>query len=434
MSFSKKTIRDLNLAGKIVLMRADYNVSIKNDQVIDDYRIQESIDSIKAIENAGASKLIIISHLGRPEGKPDVSLSLAPVATRLSKILDKKVEFVNDCIGDIVKTAIQKAPESAVILLENLRFHPEEEKNDLGFAKAIVEATGAEVFVQEAFGVSHRAHASTEAITKLLPSVAGLLLEKEITIIEQVMKDPKRPFMAVVGGAKIPDKIDVIAKFIEIADCVAIGGALANDFLRAKRIKIGASLVDDGSLGLAKDLLEAAERAEKTRGFNFLLPNDVVVSESPDGKQPIRIVDLTAHSFASLVSYPKKPTERSYSIGANEKILDIGPMSASLFAGAIRMSKTAVWSGTMGITETKGPVAGDEPFAQGTKTIVQAMIGISNSHANKPFTVVGGGDTVEYVESQNLIKDFNHVSTGGSASLELMAGHKLPAYEALQDK
>lgn len=434
MSFNKKTIRDINLAGKTVLVRADYNVSVKNGLVVDDYRIAESVQTIEAILHAGAGKLIIISHLNRPEGKIVESFSLAPVAKKLSNLLGKQVEFSRDCIGDQTKRDIAQLREGGVILLENLRFHAGEEQNDPAFAKALVEATGAEVFVQDAFGVAHRAHTSTDAITKQLPSVAGLLFEKEVTTIDQVISDPKRPFTAIIGGAKIPDKIDVLEKFIEIADCVAVGGALANDFLRARRIKVGDSQLDTASLQLAKDLLHKAERAEKTRGFSFLMPVDSVVSTNLDGKSAIRVVDLSMTNLAALQSYPKRPAEHSYTVGPKEKILDIGPITAGLFSGAIGLSKTVIWSGTMGVTETKGLAGAEAPFAQGTKTIVEAMIGKSNSHANKPFTIVGGGDTVGFVEQENLTADFNHISTGGTASLELMAGHKLPAYDGLQDK
>lgn len=434
MNFNKKTIRDVNLAGKIVLMRADYNVSIKNDQVVDDYRIKQSLETIKFILNAGATKLVIISHLGRPDGKPDKALSLKPVAANLSKELDKKVEFAPDCVGEAVKNLIQQAPAKTVFLLENLRFHPEEEDNDLSFAKDIVATTGAEVFVQDAFGVAHRAHASTDVIAKLLPAVAGLLFEKEIVTITQVISDPKRPFTAIVGGAKIPDKIDVLEKFIKIADCVAVGGALANDFLRAKRIKVGASKLDSQSLGLASDLLDKIEIAEKTRGFSFIMPVDVVVSRTSDGKSPTRTVDLTGQNYSSIEAYPKKPSHDSYTVAENERILDIGPVTAGLISGAIKLSKTVVWSGTMGVAETKGSVGREGPFAHGTKSIVEAMIGQSNTHANKPFSLVGGGDTVGYIEAEGLTADISHVSTGGTAALELIAGHKLPALDVLQDK
>lgn len=434
MSFNKKTIRDVNLAGKTVLVRADYNVSIKNGKVVDDFRIRESIETIKYIASKNPAKIVIIAHLGRPDGKPDTAFSLEPVAQKLCKLLNHEVIFVPDCVGDKVIQVVKNQTKKTIYLLENLRFHPEEEKNSLDFAKDMAVSTGADVFVQDAFGVAHRAHASTQAITKLLPSVAGLLLEKEVLTISQVMVEPKRPFTAVIGGAKISDKIDVLEKFIDIADCVVIGGALADDFLRAKRIQVGSSLLDKNSLSLAKELLKKAELVEKKRGFNLLLPVDAVVSEVTDGKKPIRVVDLEGHRLAGLMSYPKPPKERAYTVGDRERIADIGPMSASLFAGAIKLSKTVIWSGTMGVTETQGMAGADSPFSVGTRTIVDAMIGASNNHANKPFTVVGGGDTVGYIEAQKLTEDFNHVSTGGSASLELMAGHKLPAVEALTDK
>lgn len=434
MSFNKKTIRDINLSGKRVLMRADYNVTVKQGVVIDDYRIRESVETIRQILHSGAKSLTIISHLGRPDGEIVEKYSLSPVAAKLSDLLGKQVHFSKDCIGQKPKEDIAKLQEGGVILLENLRFHAEEEKNDPAFAKELVETSGAEVFVQDAFGAAHRAHASTDEITKFVPSVAGLLLEKEVATITQVISDPKRPFTAVVGGAKIPDKIDVLEKFIEIADCVVIGGALANDFLRAKRIKLGASIYDEGSVQMAAEVLRKASRAERSRGFNFLIPVDAVVSESADGKSLTRVVDLTSSAIADIESYPKKPSHKAFTVASNELILDIGPVTAGIFAGAIRMSKTVIWSGTMGMTETKGLGGADAPFAHGTKAVVEAMIGTSNQHANKPFTVVGGGDTVGFVEAEGLIADFNHVSTGGTACLELIAGHRLPAVDALPDR
>lgn len=435
MAFDKKTVRDINLKNKRVLMRADYNVPLVNGRIEDDYRLRQSLATIRYILAQRPACLVLISHLGRPKGEVKKDLSLAPVAKRLDQLLGENVKFVSDCVGPEVKAALASLPASGVALLENLRFYPEEEQNDKDFAGAIVEAVGAEIFVADGFGVVHRAHASTEAITSFLPSVAGLLLEKEVDTITRVMAEPERPLVAVVGGAKISDKITVLQKLIDIADCVAVGGALANDFFRVKRIKIGDSLSDDGSLDLAREILAKAEKVEKEREFKFLLPGDVVVAKDSSGRAKTRVVDISDHALADIENYPKTPPAASHTVAAHERILDIGPVSAARIAGAVNLSKTVIWSGTLGMTEVKGIAGARDPFGHGTRTVAEAMVGESNHHANKPFSVVGGGDTVAYVEAQGMVDDFNHVSTGGSASLELMAGKKLPGVEALlEDK
>lgn len=427
-SFKKKTIRDIELAGKRVLLRTDYNVPLKDNRVVDDYRIRQSLPTIEYILGQKPAALIIISHLGRPEGKADADFSLLPVVQLLSQLLGTPISFGLDCIGKQAKTA------GKITLLENLRFHPQEEKNDPQFAKEIIEATGAEVFVQDGFGVVHRAHASTDAITKLLPSVAGLLLEKEVNIIDKVMDKPERPLVAIVGGAKISDKIEVLGKFIEVADGLAIGGALANNFLAAEGIKIGKSLVEKDLVSKAEDILRRAKAEENKRDFNIFLPVDAVVSKSSDGRLPTRLVDLTSLALADIQAYPKKPAATSHNVAADELILDIGPLSAAMISGAVKMAKTVIFGGTLGVVETRGITGAEPPFAHGTGTVAEAIIGSSNNHKNKPFSIVGGGDTVAYVESEGIASDFNHVSTGGSASLDLMAGKKLPGIEALEDK
>jgi 3-phosphoglycerate kinase len=432
--FTKKTIKDIDLNGKRVLLRADYNVPIKDGQITDDYRIKQSLPTIRYILEQEGTSLVIISHLGRPEGKVDPAMSLAPVAKRLSEMLGKPVTFVGDCVGENAKISAAALQPGSVLLLENLRFHPEEEKDDPNFAKALVDTTGAEVFVQDGFGVVHRAHASTDAITKDLPSVAGLLLEKEVDVITNTMQEPQRPLVAVVGGSKISDKIDVLKRLIDLADCVAVAGALANDFLVAEGYKVGKSLTEPASLDIAKEALAEARKIEKQREFSFLVPQDVVVSTDIAGKAPTRVVDLANNSLADIQAYPKKPEAAAYSVGENEMILDIGPMSAAYIAGSIKLAKTVVWAGTCGVTETKGLAGAHDPFAHGTQVVVEAMIGDSNSRPNKPFSLVGGGDTVGYVESEGLLEDFSHVSTGGSASLELMSGKALPGVEALLNK
>jgi len=427
--FTKKTIRDVSVRGKRVLLRADYNVPLDaTGHITDDYRLQQSLPTVRALLQQGAA-LIICSHLGRPEGKPNSKFSLKPVAHRLEKLLGQDVQFVEDCVGPEVANAVQKLKPKQVLLLENLRFHPEEEQNDDGFAKQL--ASVADVFVQDGFGVVHRAHASTAAVTKHLPSVAGLLLEKEVDTITNVMEQPERPLVAVIGGAKISDKIEVLNRFIDIADVLVVGGAMANTFLDANGVDVGKSLVEQADLGLARDIMQRAKKKSAKQRFVFYLPQDGVVATGLDKTATTRIVDWDAHVIADIENYPKRAPERTRMIHKKEMILDIGPFSGAFVAGALQLANTVVWNGTMGVTETpavNGPVG---PFAHGTELIVEAMLG---DWGHKPFSLVGGGDTVAYVESRGLVTAFNHVSTGGGASLELMAGRKLPGVEALENK
>lgn len=426
--FTKQTIRDIDLGGKTVLLRADYNVPLEKGRITDDYRIQQSLPTIDYILKH-AEKLIICSHLGRPTGPKDSANSLFPVAKRLQQLLDRPVEFALDCVGDQATKATNGLQKGEVLLLENLRFHPEEEANDEKFAKQL--AGLADVFVQDGFGVVHRAHASTEGVAKFLPSVAGLLLEKEVDTITNVMEKPQRPLMAIVGGAKIADKIEILEKFIDIADFIAIGGAMSNPFLAARGIEVGSSLYDKKDLPLAKDILRKAEAESKKRQFIFAVPHDGVVAEEISKTSPTRIVEWTTHTMADIENYPKRVPAKSSQVHAKEKILDIGPFSASFIAGGIQLANTVIWNGTMGVTETPslhGPIG---PTAHGTQTVIEALLG---DLGHKPFTVVGGGDTVGYLESRKLVEFFGHVSTGGGASLELMGGRKLPGVEALRDK
>jgi 3-phosphoglycerate kinase len=434
MSFTKKTIKEVDLSGKRVLMRADYNVPVENGVISDDYRLHQNLPTINYILEQHDSKLIILSHLGRPKSAEDHEFSLAPVAKRLSELLNREVRFAPDCIGDGVKKMSDELPAGGILLLENVRFHPEEEKNDENFARSIVESTGGEIFVQDGFGVVHRAHATTDAIAKILMGVSGLLLEKEVDNITNAMQNPVRPLTVVVGGAKISDKIDFLNNLLDKADCIAVGGAMANTFLLAEGFKVGASMVEPDAVDTAKEILERAREAEKTRGFHFLVPVDAVVSTSKEGTEPTRLVDLASHSLADIEAYPKKPAPPAYEIAENEMILDIGPISAATIAGAIKMSKTVIWNGTCGITEVKGIAGASDPFSHGTHIVVDAMIGASNNHQNKPYSIVGGGDTDSYVDHEGLREDFNHVSTGGGASLELMAGKTLPGVNVLWDK
>lgn len=426
--FSKKTINDIDLDGKIVLLRADYNVPVENGKITSDYRIEQSLPTINALLERGV-KLIICSHLGRPKGSGDTKDSLFPVAKRLGQILDKPVEFATNCVGEPAKKAVAGLKQGHVLLLENLRFHPEEEANDNGFAKQL--AGLAEVFVQDGFGVVHRAHASTEAITHYLPSVAGLLVEKEVDTITRVMERPDKPLMAIIGGAKIADKIDVLNRFLGIADFVAVGGAMANTFLAAEGIDVAESLYDKDNLAAAKEILRKAVTEAKKRPFAFAIPQDGVVAERIDKTAATRIVGFTSHTIADIANYPKRPPVKASKLHATEKILDIGPLSAEFIAGGVQLARTVVWNGTMGVTETAGLQGPVGPFSHGTQTIIEALLG---DLGNKPFTVVGGGDTVGYVESRKLVDLFGHVSTGGGASLDLMSGRKLPGVEALLKK
>ncbi len=426
--FTKKTIRDIDLTGKTVLLRADYNVPIENGKITDDYRIKQSLPTIEYLLKHNV-KLIICSHLGRPKGAHDSSASLFPIAKRLKQLLDKPVEFALDCVGPVAQKAVDGIGNGQVVLLENLRFHPEEEANDDKFAKEL--SSLADIFVQDGFGVVHRAHASTTGITKYLPSVAGLLLEKEVDIITGVMEKPERPLMTIVGGAKIADKIDVLNRFIEISDFLVIGGAMANTFLAAKGIDVASSRYDATDLAKAREIMHLAEAEAKKRHFIFSIPHDAVVSTKIDKNATTRIVDWSAHTIADIENYPKRPPLSASQMHEDELILDIGPFSGSFIAGAVQLANTVIWNGTMGVTETVGLQGPIGPYSHGTELIIEAMLG---EFGHKPFTLVGGGDTVGYVKNRHLVDSFDHVSTGGGASLELMAGQKLPGVEALMEK
>jgi phosphoglycerate kinase len=427
--FTKQTVRDIDLKNKRVLVRVDYNVPMEKGKVVSDYRITESVPTILYLLEQGCS-IVLMSHLGRPEGKTDPALSLKPAADCLAKLISHPVQFALDCLGTDTALAVKSLAPGNILMLENVRFYPQEESLDQEFAKQL--ASYGEVFVQDAFGVVHHPGASVTEVPKYLPSVAGLLLEKEVDTITNVMSAPERPLMAIIGGAKISDKIDVLEKFIEIADFIAIGGAMANTFLLAEGIDIGKSLAEKDDVPLAKSIIEKAKTKAKTAPFVFYLPQDGVVATDLKAPKSTRIVDWDAHVIADIEDYPKQPKDEASKVQADELILDIGPYSGSFIAGGSQLAKTVVWNGTMGVTETTGanndPVG---PFAHGTEIIVEALTG---QLGNRPFTVVGGGDTVSYVEGRGLTKAFNHVSTGGGASLELMEGKALPGVEALLDK
>jgi phosphoglycerate kinase len=429
--FYKKTLHEYNLDYKTVLLRADYNVPLTSSgEVASDYRIKQSIPTIKALQEKGC-KIVICSHLGRPKSSADMQYSLKPVAKNLSKLLNQPVLFATDCIGNEVSETVDSMKAGEILLLENLRFYAQEEKNDKEFAQKLVDVSKAEIFVQDGFGVVHRAHASTDAVARILPALSGLLLEKEVDTITNIMAEPKRPFMAIVGGAKIADKIEILQKFIDTADIIAIGGAMANTFLKAQGVDVGESLVDDNELDMAHDVMDKARSEAKKRDFVFYLPQDGVVASEISSKSTTRIVDWDARVIAEIESYPAKPKKESGFVGEHEQILDIGPFSGAFIAGAMQLVDTVVWNGTMGVSETPaihGPIG---PFAHGTEIVIEAMVG---QYGHRPYSVIGGGDTSAYIEQRGMTDMFNHVSTGGGASLELMGGKDLPGVSVLWDK
>lgn len=405
MSFFKQTINTVPLAGKTILMRADYNVPLhSNGTIADDFRIRASLPTIKKLLADGC-KVIIISHLGRPDGR-DKKLSLEPIVQRLAELLDSPVRFVDQAVGDKVKMAIKRAPHSSVTVLENLRFYPGEEANDEQFAKELATSSGARYFVQDGFGVVHRAHASTSAITLQLPSVAGLLLEREYTTITEAMKAPKRPLVAVLGGAKVADKIKVIEAFIRVADTIVISGAMANTFLVYKGISVGKSRVELHETQLLDAIYTAARKKighDDVDDF-LVLPTDLAVAHSAEAIEPRRVVSRD-------------------DIAANDIALDIGDESIEQLVKIVDKAQTVVWNGTLGMAELTN-------FAHGSARLALAL-------ATHPriTSIIGGGDTADFVLGWDARKgaSFTHVSTGGGASIELMAGEKLPGIESLLD-
>lgn len=404
MKFFKKTIRDVPLNGHTVLVRVDYNVPLAADGTIDDdLRIRMSVPTIQYLLARGC-KVVLISHLGRPEGH-DLSCSLEPAAARLGELLEKPVVFVDDIFGDAAYQAVRKAPKSGIVMLQNLRFDPREEADDEGYAKAIAHASQADFFVQDGFGVVHRAHASTHAITLFLPSVSGLLLEREYVTISSAMEEPKRPLVAIMGGAKVSDKIQVVERFVELADKVLIGGAMANTFLQYRGNNMGASKVE----GDQKDTLDHIYQAARNKVGDavdefLLLPTDVAVAKSVDRDQVREI-------------------RQANNVANDELALDIGTETIERYANEIAKAKTVIWNGPLGLDELPN-------FAHGSARVALAMV------TNHGLTsIVGGGDTADFVLKWDAKQggSFTHVSTGGGASLDLMAGKKLPGVESLLD-
>lgn len=404
--FPKKTIANTPLDGATVLVRADYNVPLGPDGSIkDDYRLRASLPTLRALLSRGCT-VVLVSHLGRPDGKPVKKYSLEPVAERLSELLDRQVTFVPACVGDAVSVATKKARKGSVILLENLRFHAEEEANDRQFAARLAADSHASYFVQDGFGVAHRAHASTDAITHVLPSVAGLLLEKEYVTLTKAIQAPKRPMVAVLGGAKISDKIELVERFVTLADKVVIGGAMANNFLKYRGFPVGKSLVETGVDDVIRAVYKAVEKkVGKEDVDNFLvIPEDVAVAKSLDSSERRVIVDRR-------------------DAGSDELILDIGPVTTAMIDRELTDAKTVVWNGTLGYAELP-------QFAYGSARLALAL-------ATHPdiTSIIGGGDTADFVlhwDAKNG-DSFTHVSTGGGASLELMSGRAMPGVDALMD-
>lgn len=406
--FHKKTLTSVPLEGKTILVRVDYNLPLHEDGTIaDDYRILKSLPTLEYLLKHRC-KIVICSHLGRPEGKVAPEFSLEPAAERLAELVQARVQFVPQTVGDRVRLATKALEPGQIVVLENLRFHSEEEKNDAAFAQRLAKDSNADYFVQEGFGVVHRAHASTSAIAHCLPSVAGFLVEKEFSLIKAATDNPKRPLTAVLGGAKISDKIKVIEKFVDVADNIIIGGAMANTFLKFKEMPIGSSLYEDDLNDVMRRIYERAEaKLEGSRPIDefILLPADVAVTPNiHDHKQ------------------------RRYTVGVNdvaedEAIVDIGPATIELAMQRLQKSGTVVWNGTMGMAER-------DQYSYGS-----ARIALQLAQQPETVSVIGGGDTADFVLNWDSAKgeSFTHVSTGGGASLELMAGDPMPGIDSLLD-
>jgi phosphoglycerate kinase len=392
----KATVRDIDVKGKRVLVRVDFNVPLDNEgKITDDTRIRAALPTIKYLLEQGA-KVILASHLGRPKGQRRDEFSLAPVAKRLEELLKQSVRKLDDCVGEQVEATVKSMKDRDVVLLENLRFHQEEEANGEEFAKSL--AALADIYVNDAFGAAHRAHASTEGVSKFLPGVAGFLMEKEIEVMGKALLEPVRPFVAILGGAKVKDKVGVISNLIEKVDVLIVGGGMTYTFLKAKGLEIGKSIVDPEKLDLANELMEKA----KTRGVKFLLPVDVVVADKFAEDANVKVVPINE-------------------IPEDWQALDIGPETVKEFSREIADAKTVVWNGPMGVFEMK-------PFAEGTRGVAKAL---ADSNA---VTIVGGGDSAAALEEMGFTGKMTHVSTGGGASLEFLEGKVLPGVAALKNK
>jgi phosphoglycerate kinase len=390
--FAKKSVRDIDVKGKKVLVRVDFNVPIKDGVVQDDTRVRAALPTIQYLLEKGAA-VILFSHLGRPKGGPDPKYTMKPVADYLARLMGKPVAFAEDCVGEPAEKAAAALKAGGVLVLENTRFHPEEEKNDLDLAKKM--AALADIYVNDAFGSAHRAHSSTEGVARFLPAVAGFLMEKEIEYLGQAVDDPKRPFVAILGGAKVSDKINVIKNLLAKADTILIGGGMANTFFKAQGYPIGKSLVEDEVLDLAKELIAAG-------GTKLRLPVDVVIAEKVEDGAETKIQAVGPIPDGWL-------------------ILDIGPKTLETYGKVIAGAATVVWNGPMGVFEVA-------TFAKGTFGIAQSLAD------SKCVSIVGGGDSASAIQKSGLADKITHISTGGGASLEMLEGLALPGVAALQDK
>lgn len=395
---NKKTVRDIDVTGKRVLVRVDFNVPLDASQhITDDTRIVAALPTIKHLLDNGAS-VILMSHLGRPKGQVVDTMRLTPVAERLAALLQRPVVISSDAIGLEAEEKAQALQPGQVLLLENLRFHKEEEKNDPEFARQL--ASLGDIYVNDAFGTAHRAHASTEGVTHYLPGVSGFLVEKEINFLGSTLENPRRPFAAIVGGAKVSDKIAVLERLITIADSILIGGGMANTFLKAQGFEIGDSLFEEAKVDEAKALIAQAQKL----GKKFILPPDVVIADR----------------FAADAEHKVVPVQQ---VPQGWRILDIGPAAIEAFRQALAESQTIVWNGTLGVAEMPA-------FAKGTNAVIEILVERSQQGAT---TIIGGGDSAAAVEQSGAASKMTHVSTGGGASLEFLEGRVLPGVAALQD-
>jgi phosphoglycerate kinase len=390
----KKTLDDVDVTGKRALVRVDFNVPLEGGRITDDTRIRAALPTIRRLIDAKA-RVVLMSHLGRPDGMVKDDLRLAPVAERLAQLLGRPVATAPDCTGPQAQEAVAALKEGDVLLLENLRFHPQEEANDSEFARQL--ASLGDVYVNDAFGTAHRAHASTEGVAHLLPAVAGDLMEKELSIMGRALVRPQRPFAAIVGGKKVSDKIGVLNNLIQRADRLLIGGAMANTFLKAHGLEIGRSYYEEEALDTAARLVREAKAADK----ELLLPRDAVVTTALEPGAPHRAVAVNA-------------------VPSDMLIADIGPQTAQNYAEALRGARTVIWNGPMGVFEIP-------PFDAGTRQIAEALTRVDGT------TIVGGGDSVAALEEAGLADRVTHVSTGGGASLEFLEGKVLPGVAALDD-
>ncbi|WP_458411969.1 phosphoglycerate kinase [Schinkia sp. CFF1] len=393
---NKKSIRDIDVKGKKVFCRVDFNVPMQDGQVTDDTRIRAAIPTIQYLSEQGA-KVILASHLGRPKGKVVEEMRLTAVAARLHELIGKPVKKTDEAYGPEVEQAISELQDGDLLLLENVRFYPGEEKNDPELARSF--AALADIYVNDAFGAAHRAHASTEGIAQHLPAVAGFLMEKELEVLGKALSNPERPFTAIIGGAKVKDKIGVIENLLDKVDNLIIGGGLAYTFVKAQGYEIGKSLLEEERIDLAKSFIEKA----KEKGVNFLMPVDTVIATEFSADAETKVVDI-------------------HEIPADSLGLDIGPKTVEQYRDVIQSSKLVIWNGPMGVFEY-------EKFANGTKGVAQAL-----AEADNTYTVIGGGDSAAAVEKFEVADKMDHISTGGGASLEFMEGKELPGVAALNDK